>query len=252
VTLDSEPRSSGLRRSFPPTQTSVLRAVGDADDAVRRRALDAVVLSYWKPVYTYLRLKWNATHDEAKDLTQGFFLNVLVRGSLRHYDPAKARFRTYLRTCLDSFAANERKAARRLKRGGAFRHLSLDFETAEGELPARDIPDPLDADAFFQREWVRSLFAIAVTSFRQHCESTGRELHYRLFERYDLDPPHDDEKITYADLAEEFDIDVTKVTNTLHAARRKFRELLLERLHDMCGSEREFQEEARALLGIDP
>ena len=56
--------------------------------------------------------------EDAQDLTQEFFTRAFEREYLSRYDPAKARFRTFVRTCLDGFLANEDKAAARLKRGG--------------------------------------------------------------------------------------------------------------------------------------
>jgi hypothetical protein len=44
----------------------------------------------------------------------------------------------------------------------------------------------------------------------------------------------------------------TQVTDFLAAARREFRRLVLERLRELTGSEREFREEARLVLGVDP
>ena len=84
----------------------------------RRSAFDRLVTAYWKPVFKYVRLKWHATPEDAADLTQGFFLRAFEKDFFAGFDPSKARFRTYLRTCLDGFVANARKADARLKRGG--------------------------------------------------------------------------------------------------------------------------------------
>ena len=40
---------------------------------MRERAFDILVRAYWRPVYYHLRVQWNATADNAKDLTQEFF-----------------------------------------------------------------------------------------------------------------------------------------------------------------------------------
>jgi hypothetical protein len=58
--------------------------------------------------------------------------------------------------------------------------------------------------------------------------------------------------VSYADLAREFQIAPTDVTNHLAYARREFRRIALERLREMTGSEEEFRREARALLGVEP
>lgn len=71
---------------------------------------------------------------DAEDLAQEFFSRAVQRGFFDDYDPERARFRTYLRTCLDRFAANARRDERRLKRGGGVTMLSLDVAGVEREL----------------------------------------------------------------------------------------------------------------------
>jgi hypothetical protein len=141
--------------------------------------------------------------------------------------------------------ANERKAARREKRGGGMATLSLDFEGAEAEL-ARSPSSDLTPEEYFHREWVRALFARAVERLRS--EAVPRR--FLLFERYDLEEPGD--RPTYARLAEELGTTAVQVTNDLAAARRDFRRLVLEELRALTGSEAEFRAEARDVLGVDP
>jgi RNA polymerase sigma factor (sigma-70 family) len=239
----------GARDRFPETRVSVVRATGSPDPDVRRRALDVLVASYWKPVYKYLRLCWKADNEEAKDLTQGFFASAIDREFLARYDPTKAKFRTWLRTCLDGYVSNERKALRRLKRGGDVRHVPLDFETAEGELAAHGVADLADPEMLFRREWIRSLFALAVEELRERCEAEGKQASFAMFRHYDLEGPDAEERVSYADLAREHGLDVTAVTNRLHAVRKRFRAIVLERLRELCATDEEFRDEARELLG---
>src|SRR5262249_46464160 len=177
---------------------------------------------------------------------------ALSKGTLERYDPAKARFRTYLRTLLDGFAANERKAARRLKRGGGQVPLSLDFEGAEEELRRYGPAEELDAEEYFHREWVRSLFALAVEDLRAWSEATGKQVHFKLFRLYDLEGSDAPERPSYTQLAAEHGLPATQVTNYLAAARRELRRLVLQRLRELTGSEEEYRAEARSVLGIDP
>lgn len=236
---------------FPLTRRSMIAAAGDADPEVRRQAWDALVASYWRPVYKYLRVQWRTEREEAEDLTQGFFLQALEKGTFERYDPARARFRTFLRTCLDGFATNERKATRRLKRGGGQAFLSLDFAGAEEEI-ARQGAEGLGMEEYFHREWVRALFGLAVEDLRRSCEASGKGARFALFERYDLQGADAPERPTYAELAAELGMATTRVTNELAAARREFRRLVLERLRELTGSEAEFRSEARQILGVDP
>jgi RNA polymerase sigma factor (sigma-70 family) len=219
---------------FPSTRRSAVLASQSGDPAERRQAFESLVDAYWKPVYKLVRIKWHCDPDDAADYTQSFFARAIEKDFFRSYDPSKGSFRTFLRTCLEGFVANEKKAAARWKRGGQATILSLDFATAEGEL--REHPPSPDAspEESFHREWVRSLFALALDDLRELCEARGKRSDFELFSRYDLDEP-----TSYSALAQEFAIPVTTVTNRLAWARREFRRLLLDRLHSVDGRESE-------------
>lgn len=236
---------------FPPTRRSVVEAAGSADAEERERALESLCAAYWRPIYKYIRLRWNRPAEEAQDLTQGFFVEVLERGLLEKFEAKKGRLRTYLRVCVDSFVSNEDKACRRQKRGGGIPHVALDFAGAEEELGGKvmnpaAIPSPESLEEFFEKEWLRSLFGLAVEELRELCSARNRERTFCLFEAYDLDG---NDKISYEQLAKDYAIAVTDVTNALAWARREFRRIALERLRELCGSEEEFQREARATFG---
>lgn len=236
---------------FPLTRWSVLEAARSTEQTQRAWAMDTLCAAYWKPVYKYVRLRWNRPAEDAQDLTQGFFVELIERGLLEKYDPAKSRLRTYLRVCADSFVMNEGKAAKRQKRGGNVAHVALDFSSAEEELggatmdPAA-IPSPESLEEFFEKEWIRGLFELAIEDLRKHCAANERERTFRLFEDYDL---ADDENVSYEKLAQQYGIAVSDVTNALSWARREFRRGALERLREICGSDEEFQREARTVFG---
>ncbi|MCC7293277.1 MAG: sigma-70 family RNA polymerase sigma factor [Phycisphaerales bacterium] len=238
----------GGQARFPHTRLTAIASLRAGDAGARRRALESVIACYWKPVYKHLRIKWRASNEEAKDLTQGFFAHVLEKTILDHYDASRGSFRTFLRTCLDGFVINERKAAARQKRGGETFTVSLDFEDAESEVRRHDPASPVDPDETFNREWMRSLFSLSVERLRDELQSSGRDVQFQLFHRYDLCERRPDQKLTYDDLAREFGLPVTQVTNFLAAARRELRRITLETLRDLTGSEEEFREEAARLM----
>jgi RNA polymerase sigma factor (sigma-70 family) len=248
VPYDTQPQGGD---KFPATRWSVIDAARSADTGERDRALAALFAAYWRPVYKYVRIRWNRPAEDAQDLTQGFFAELLERDLLSKYDPAKSRLRTFLRVCADSFVLNQDKAASRQKRGGNILHVALDFAQAEGELreqvvdPAA-IPSPESMDEFFEKEWIRSLFTLAVEDLQKLCEQRQRRQTFLLFEDYDLDG---EQNISYDELARKHKIPVTDVTNALAWARREFRRIATERLREICGSEDEFQREALAVFG---
>jgi RNA polymerase sigma factor (sigma-70 family) len=238
---------------FPLTRRSVIEAARSIDAEERERALEALCAAYWKPVYKYVRWRWNCPPDPAQDLTQGFFAGLLERELLDKFDSKKSRLRTYLRVCVDSFVLNEDKAGRRQKRSGSIPHVALDFAAAEEELgataidPAK-IASPESLEEFFEKELIRSLFALAVDDLRELCEQRERARTFRLFEAYDLEG---NEKSSYEQLSKDYGISVSDVTNALAWARREFRRIALDHLRELCASEEEFQREARAVFGWD-
>jgi RNA polymerase sigma-70 factor (ECF subfamily) len=238
--------------AFPQTHHSAVLAVRSRDEQERARALEAVVAAYWRPVYHHLRARWRAREEQAEDLAQGFFAAALEKGWLARYEPARGRFRSYLLACLEAYVANQRRDGRRLKRGGGATLVPLETEDASGETRELQLSDGSDLEAEFQREWSRSLFALAVQALRERCLGTSREVAFALFERYDLEDHDAAERPRYADLAAEFSLPVTQVTNHLHWARQELRKTVLEKLREITASEEEFRSEARALFGAEP
>ncbi len=248
MTRDTDIGGPGGGR-FPATRHSAVLAAQSTDLVERERGLAMLVETYWRPTYKYLRIRFRESNEDAKDLTQAFFTRALEKDFFDGYDPERGSFRTYLRTCLDRFVANEKKAAGRAKRSPGSPLIPLDFEGVEGELARQEPPDPASLEKYFHDEWVRSLFGLSVEKLREECMLRGKDLPYRLFERYELerDP---DEKLTYERLAEEFQIPPTQVTNFLAFARREFRRIVLEKLREITATDHEFREEAKSLLGV--
>lgn len=215
---------------FPTTRGSVVSALASENLEERTRAFDSLTRIYWKPLFEYARVVHR--RGDAEDLTQAFLAVAFERDSLGTYDATQASFRTFLRLLFDRFIANEARAASRMKRGG---------DLARVDLP--DSADLADPDAIFQREWIRSVFTTAIARLREVSDPTD----YAMFDAYDVQGG-----VKYRDLAGQFSLSETTVTNRLAAVRRKFRGAVLDLLRETTASDREFRAEARALLGVDP
>jgi RNA polymerase sigma factor (sigma-70 family) len=238
--------------TFPVTRQSVVRDLASTDPAARAAAYDALARSYWRPVYLYIRLRTGRAADDAQDLTQEFFARAFEREYLERYDPAKARFRTFVRTCLDGFLANQRQAESRLKRGGGVELISIDAATADAALAVRASAESADPEAWFHREWIRGLFADALVTLERRAEQAGHARAFAVFRRYDVEDGDASPRLTYAALADELGMRVTDVTNELAWARRCFRAIVLDTLRRLCASDEEFRAEARDLFGVTP
>ena len=242
----SPPRTGGAGRAYPDTRHSVVAALAGDDPAARSRALELLAAAYWKPLYVTLRLRHRLPPEEAEDLVQEFFARAIEKGWLDRYDPARGRFRTWLRTCLDGVVGHQREAARRVKRGGGLAPVPLDLPEVEASLAPE--ADPEDR---FDREWARAVLDLALAALEARCADEGKGARFEVFRRVDVEGAAGDRRPTYAEVAAALDLPVTQVTNHLHWARREFRREVLATLRALTASEAEYRAEARALLGGD-
>ena len=114
-------------------------------------ALSTLCESYWFPLYAYVRRRGHSPEDAA-DLVQGYFMQLLERRFIDAAQPGVGRFRAFLLYKLKHFLANERERERALKRGGKTRILPLDIDDAESRygtaLAASGTPE-----TEFDRRW---------------------------------------------------------------------------------------------------
>jgi RNA polymerase sigma factor (sigma-70 family) len=232
---------------FPTTRLSVVAGLKAQDRATVERCFGRVAMAYQKPLYKHVRLKWQRSAEDARDLVQAFLAVSFEKEYLAAWDPARARFRTFLRTCIDRFVLRDIESARAGKRGGGARLVPLDLDMAEREIAGAVVPD---AESVFEQEWARSVFEMALASLREELCGTEREIRFRVLEAYDLSA--EEPRPSYQALAARFGIPVTTVTNHLHFARRELRRHVIETLRELTASEEELRAEVQALLGEAP
>ena len=69
----NEDKSNQGGDRFPPTRWSVIDAARSSDEAERVRAMDTLCAAYWKPVYKYVRLRWNRPAERRSGFNPGIF-----------------------------------------------------------------------------------------------------------------------------------------------------------------------------------
>lgn len=202
-----------------------------------------IVRRYWKPVYACIRVGWNLPNEDAKDLTQEFFVFLLEGDALRLADPARGRFRTYLKTVLRNFLAGEHRKSSRVKRGGGTRRVSLDATPADLDVSY----DGAGPEEVFDREWARALVEECLAETHKALADSGREAHWRILEAHDLAAG---EVPTYPAIAERFGVSEHQVKHILQETRRRLREALIQRIRDYATEEQEVWEELEYLMGL--
>ena len=233
-------------RSFPATSWSIVAGIHDSDTSARGKALDSLCERYWKPVYHYVRRAWSKSSEDAKDLTQAFFLRLMEGDALKRYEPGRGGFRTYLKVLLRGFSADQHDALKALKRGGGVKKLALDHE----DFPIKEmVADPrgVDPEEAFDREWRREILGRAVDRAREWFSSVGRERQFRAFEEYELGEGA--EQPTYAEVAKRLGSSESDVRNHLFSARERMRLEIRAELSQTVGDMDELESEWGALFG---
>lgn len=210
---------------FPTTHWTVLEEVRPGDGAHNRRIIGNLLNDYWKPVYCYLRRK-GYPNEEAKDLTQGFFQEVVLsRELIRRADPAKGRFRTLILTALDRYLANVHRGRTARKRIPHDKLIHL--EEADGsDLP--EVARDFTGEESFNYAWVSELLDRMLEEVEQQCRQRGMAVHWSLFHDRvlrpileDVDPP------PLAELCAKYDVeDPVKASNMIFAVKRRFQAVL--------------------------
>ena len=168
---DNRPDSQMLGR-FPTTQWSRVITASTRDAPEAREALSGLCRAYWYPIYAYIRHR-RYTAEQARDLTQDFFAYVLERDLFAKADPARGRFRAFLRTVCARQLAARRDHENAAKRGGGRSLVSIDPCEAERRY-ACEPADELTPKRIFDRTWALTLLDRVVERLRGEYEDAGR------------------------------------------------------------------------------
>ncbi|MBI2931445.1 MAG: sigma-70 family RNA polymerase sigma factor [Planctomycetes bacterium] len=220
---------------------TVLRA-RDAHSQDGRAALEKLATLYWKPVYFYIRHR-HRDIETAKDLTQSFFAYFLEHDLVSRARPEAGRFRAYLRTVLHRFLSDDRDRARAAKRGGQAARVPLEFAEAEAEF-AYGPSQAQSPQEVYDRAWIEETIARTLDRFRAECAQQGRA---HWYEALRLRFGSRGESPSYADLARSLGVSEEAVTNYLHRARERFREILIEEVGQAVAGPADLSEELRIL-----
>jgi RNA polymerase sigma factor (sigma-70 family) len=117
--------------------SKIFKARGKGPDA--RTAGAALYRQYWPPVFLMARRSGRTRH-EAEDLVNGFALHIVEHDALATLDPARGRFRDWLKAAFRNFLLSEIRYHDAKRRGGGYLKLSTD-EIDREEQWALTAPD---------------------------------------------------------------------------------------------------------------
>jgi RNA polymerase sigma-70 factor (ECF subfamily) len=220
-------------------------AAGQGGTPESRRALAALCEKYWYPLYVFIRRKGYEI-EQAQDLTQGFFAQLLDKDYLKDVRRERGKFRSFLLAALKHYMANEWDRSRTQKRGGGQTHVSLDFELAEGRYSLEPV-DNLTPDKIYERRWALALLDRALVRLREDMVKQGKE------EQFERLRPHltcEGPRATYRQIADELQTTEGALKVTVHRLRGRFADLVREEIAQTLANPNEIEDEIQYLFSV--
>jgi RNA polymerase sigma-70 factor (ECF subfamily) len=228
---------------FRTTRWSIVLAAGQRSSPAAHGALATLCQVYWYPLYAYVRRKGHSP-DDAQDLTQSFFAQLLEKNVAAKADRARGKFRSFLLASLDHFLAREWRRAGARKRGHRRVILSLDLAAGEGRYTLEPTHE-LTPEKIYQRRWALTLVDEALTKLRDEFDRRGKR---EMFEHLKPYLGGDESTVPYRQLAESLGKTEGAIKVGVHRLRERCRELLRSEIAQTVSSPQEVDEELRDLF----
>lgn len=230
---------------FCTTRWTVVRTAGNVEGPQAADALDELCRRYWYPLYAYVRRRGHSAED-AQDLTQGFFAQLIAKNYVGQADRFRGRFRTFLLGALDHYLADQWDRARRLKRGGGQPVWSFDAVSAEVRYRLEPV-DRLDASHLFDRRWATTLLDHALGQLEEEFRREGRSVQFGELQPLLVGA---EGLATYASTAVRLGTTVAALKMAVSRLRRRYRELLREEIVRTVATAEAAESEYQALLEV--
>jgi len=239
----------GENRVFPATRWSEIINLSMSDEAQKVLIINELLRRYWKPIYCYLRRK-GYDNETAKDMTQGFFQEVVLGRELIHNaDRTKGLFRTFLLTAIDRYVIDLHRyqtTNRRRPDGRMFQLSEVDFSTVP-TVTSESTPEQS-----FHCAWISDLLGRVLSEVRSECLHTNKEVHWRLFDERILNPLITSSKSpSLKDMCAKYGIDDEKrASNMIITVKRRLRKSLERCLQQYAHSDSQIKKEIAEMLEV--
>jgi RNA polymerase sigma-70 factor (ECF subfamily) len=228
---------------FSTTRWTVIRSARAKGEPGSAEALASLCEAYWYPLYVFVRRLGHGA-DEARDLTQGYFLRLLEKDYLEGVSPEAGKFRAFLLASLKHYLANVRRDAAAQKRGGGKPLLSLDIDAAENRYRNEPV-DEDTPDRAYERRWALAVIDRARSRLKSEFEASDKLLQFRLLAGHLTGTG---EARPYREIAEQLGTTEAAVKMSVSRMRRQYGRALREEIADTIDDPGEVDAEVRHLL----
>ncbi len=236
---------SGPRERFATTQWTVVLSAGRRFSPEARQALAALCQSYWQPIYAYAR-RWCGQVEDARDLVQGFFAELLEKQYLAAATPTRGRFRSFLLTAFQHYVSRQRAQARAQKRGGGRRIFRLDFDAVDSRIDWQPAGGRTPEEQF-ERQWALRLLERVVERLETEMQAKGKSALWASLKPFLLG---EHGSMTYAAAARKLAMTEAAAKMAASRLRKRYRELLREEIAQTVSDPQDLEDELRELLAV--
>ena len=230
--------------AFTTTHWSVvLTAQGESPAA--EEALEKLCRMYWRPIYSFVR-RQGVAPEEAEDLTQGFFAQLLERGSLSAVRKEKGRLRSYLLGALKYFLADEQRRAMAIKRGKGQRLIPLEELRSENRVEMEPV-DPVTAEMIYERRWALTVLEQVLDRLKNEYRTAGNAA---LFDSLKQLLPDEPGSPSQAEIAAHLGMTENALRQAFYRFRQRYQSLLREEIAHTVATPGDIEDELRHLIAV--
>src|SRR5438874_11618284 len=230
--------------AFTTTHWSVvLSAQGESPAA--HEALEKLCRIYWRPIYSFVR-RQGIGPEEAEDLTQGFFAQLLERRSLSAVRKEKGRLRSYLLGALKYFVVDEQRRAMAIKRGKGQRLIPLDGLRADERIEMEPA-DPVTAEMIYERRWALTVLEQVLSRLKDEYHAAGNAT---LFDSLKQLLPDEPGSPSQAEIAPRLEMTENAVRQAFYRFRQRYQLLLREEIAHTVATPADIEDELRHLIAV--
>src|SRR5437899_8202963 len=210
--------------AFTTTHWSVvLEAQGESP--ATQEALEKLCRIYWRPIYGFVR-RQGIRPEEAEDLTQGFFAQLLERRSLSAVRKEKGRLRSFLLGALKYFVADEQRRAMAIKRGKGQRLIPLEELRAHGGIEMEPA-DPVTPEMIYERRWASTVLERVLSRLKDEYRSAGNAALFDSLKQLLHDEPG---APSQAEIATQLGMTENALRQAFYRFRQRYQSLLREEI----------------------
>jgi len=230
--------------AFTTTHWSVvLEAQGESPAA--QEALEKLCRVYWRPIYSFVR-RQGLGPEEAEDITQGFFAQLLERGKFSAIRKEKGRLRSFLLGALKYFVADEQRRAMAIKRGKGQRLIPLE-ELRAGERIDMEPSDPMTAEMIYERRWALTVLERVLSRLKDEYVAADNAV---LFDSLKQLLPDEPGSPSQAEIATQLGMTENAVRQAFYRFRQRYQSILREEIANTVATPGDIEDELRHLIAV--